>query len=67
MIEKVKAVFTRPVRLWLYGIGFAGFGVLGVYGAVNLEQSAMWLLLLGAILGMQETGMAALNARKPRA
>lgn len=62
----VSRVFTRPVRLRLYGIGFAGFGVLLVYGLVNLEESAAWLMLLGAVLGLTETGMAALNTRRPK-
>lgn len=62
----VARVFTRPVRLWLYGIGVAAFGVLFVYGLVSLEQTAAWLLLVGAALGLQQSGMAALNARRPK-
>lgn len=63
--EKIAAAFPRPVRLWLYGIGVATFGVLIVYAVVNLEQAAAWLLLVGSVLGLSETGMAALNARRP--
>lgn len=59
-------VFTRSRRLWLYGIGVAAFGVLIVRGAVGLEESGSWLLLLAAVLGLQQSGMAALNARRPK-
>lgn len=34
---------------------------------LNLQQAGAWLLLMGATLSTVETGMAALNARKPKA
>lgn len=66
MIEKVKAVFTRPVRLWLYGIGVAVQGVLIIRGVVNVEEAGAWFGVLAAVLGFTESGMAALNAREPK-
>lgn len=67
-LERIAAaiarVFPRAVRLWLYGIGVAAFGVLLVYQLVNLEQAGAWLALVGAALGLGESGMAALNARR---
>lgn len=65
MIEKVKAVFTRPVRLWLYGIGVAAVPLSTIYGVLTVEQGGAWLVFAGAVLGTSELGMAALNARKP--
>lgn len=64
--RRVARLFPRPVRLWLYLVGVAAFGVLFVYSVVNLEQAAAWLGLISAVLGIGETGMAALNTRKPR-
>lgn len=64
--ERLKAWFPRPVRLWLYGVGVAVFGLLLVYGIVNLQQAGAWLLVLGAALGLQQSGMAALNTRRPK-
>lgn len=42
------------------------FGVLLVYSVVNIEQAAAWLLLVGSVLGLSETGMVALNSRAPK-
>lgn len=64
-VAAVARVFTRPVRFSLYSIGVAAFGVLLVYGLVNLQQTAAWLVLLSAALGLPVSSMAALNARRP--
>ena len=52
VIEKINKVFTRDVRLYIYAIMVAGFGLLAIYGIINDEQMAAWLLLSSAICGL---------------
>lgn len=46
----------RMTRLWIYNVLNAGLGVGVVYGVLNGEEAAAWLLFINAALGM-----AALN------
>lgn len=39
-------------REWLYRIARAGFGVLGVYGLINGNEMAAWLVLAGALFSV---------------
>lgn len=42
----------RKTRLWIYNVLNAGLGVAVVYGMVNGEEAAAWLLVINAALGM---------------
>lgn len=41
-------------RRWLYRIGAAALVLLVAYKVLDGEQSAAWLLLIGALLGMAD-------------
>lgn len=46
----------RPeLRAWLYGIGIALAAMLIGYGVFTAEQGGLWIALLGAILGVNES------------
>ena len=45
-------------RAYAYRIGVAVVPLLVAYGAINERDAALWLGLLGAVLGL---GMAAMN------
>lgn len=56
------AWLTPAVRRWAYGITTAALGVAAVYGLVDGNQAAAWLILAGAV-----TGMATVNTPTPPA
>lgn len=43
---------TPRVRARIYTVAAAAVAVAGVYGLVDGEQAAAWLLLVSAVLGM---------------
>jgi hypothetical protein len=43
---------NAKLRKSIYGVGVAGAGVLLVYGFLNEQEAAAWLLLFGAICGL---------------
>lgn len=49
---------TEQVRGYLYRVGVAVVPLLVAYGALNERDAALWLGVLGAVLGL---GMAAAN------
>lgn len=46
-------------RRWTYRVATAGLVVAGIYGLVNSEEAAGWLLVIAAV-----TGMADMNVPK---
>jgi len=48
-------------RKWLYQAGVAVIGLLVVYGLVGESEAAEWTVLLAAVLGAGEAGLAAAN------
>ncbi|PII81556.1 hypothetical protein BMH32_04720 [Leucobacter sp. OLJS4] len=55
--ERTKRL-TLARRRWLYGILAGAGGVALVYGLVNPEQLAAWLVLGGALFGVTGTALA---------
>ena len=49
---------SEQKRAYMYRVGVAVVPVLVAYGAINERDAALWLGLLGAVLGL---GMAAMN------
>ncbi|WP_019136685.1 hypothetical protein [Cellulomonas massiliensis] len=45
---------TPAVRRWIYRVATAGLAVAAVYGYVDGEPSAAWLLLAAAVTGMAD-------------
>lgn len=43
---------SRAARLWLYGVAVAAAALLVAYGVLTIEQSGVWLVLIGALLGV---------------
>lgn len=43
---------SRAARLWLYGVAVAAAAVLVAYGVITVEQGGVWLVLVGALLGV---------------
>lgn len=60
MLNQLK---KPEVRKYLYTIGVAVMGLLAVYGVVNQEQLELWVVLIGALVGMGLNGMAAKNTK----
>lgn len=50
--DGVVAWLTPVRRRWLYAVSAAVFGLLGVYGIVEAEQLAAWLVVASAVLGV---------------
>lgn len=51
---------SRPsprVRRYVYRIATAGLAVAGVYGLVDGEQAAAWLLVVAAVTGMADANV----------
>jgi len=51
-MNRINLLKNPAVRLWLYGIAMAGFGVMGVYGLLSSEQIAAWGLLASALFAV---------------
>lgn len=48
------SILTRPRRRWLYIVTAAALVVAAVYGLVDGTQSAAWLALVAAVLGVAQ-------------
>lgn len=57
----MEDMIPQPVRAWLYRIGAALIPILVSYGLVAENTAALWLGLLGAILGSGEAVLAAIH------
>lgn len=51
----------QPVRAWLYRIGAAVVPLLVFYGVLAEDAAALWLGVLGAILGFGQATLAAVH------
>lgn len=51
-MNRLQGVLTPPVRRWAYGVTTAALGVVAVYGLVDGQQAAAWLILAAAVTGM---------------
>lgn len=45
---------SPALRSWIYRVASAGLVVAGVYGLVNSEEAAAWLLVAAAVTGMAD-------------
>lgn len=43
---------TPTVRRWIYGVGIAVIPLAVVYGLIEQETQALWVTLLGALMGV---------------
>jgi len=55
----VEDKIPQPVRAWLYRIGTAVVPLLVFYGVLAENAAALWVGLLGAVLGFGQSAMAA--------
>ena len=51
----------QPVRAWLYRIGAAVVPLLVFYGVLAEDAAALWLGVLGAVLGFGQATLAAVH------
>jgi len=55
----VEDKIPQPVRAWLYRIGTAVVPILVFYGVLAENAAALWIGLLGAVLGFGQATLAA--------
>jgi len=48
---------SPTTRRWLYRVANAGLAVAVGYGALNGEESMLWLLLVNAVLGLADANV----------
>ncbi|MFF5793669.1 hypothetical protein ACFY5D_16610 [Paeniglutamicibacter sp. NPDC012692] len=63
LFNKLKEPKTRK---WIYGIATAAIPLLIGYGALTAATGGLWLVLVGAILGVGTNSLASANT-KPEA
>lgn len=51
----------QPVRAWLYRVGAAVVPLLVFYGVLAEDAAALWLGVLGAVLGFGQATLAAIH------
>jgi hypothetical protein len=51
-MEKIKAIFTEPVRAYIYRVLMAAGVVALVYGLLTESEIATWLGFAGAVLNI---------------
>ncbi|WP_197080810.1 hypothetical protein [Cellulomonas sp. A375-1] len=54
----MKQLLRPGVRRWVYRVSTAGLVVAGVYGVVDDEQAAAWLLLVAAVTAMADVNVS---------
>ena len=54
MLDKLEAIATPGRRCWIYRVTWAIGALLGVYGVLNGDQLAAWLLVAAAVLGIAD-------------
>lgn len=55
MIEKIKAIFTEPVRAYIYRVLLAGGALVAGFGWLTGDQLALILGLAVAVLNIMPT------------
>jgi hypothetical protein len=50
---------SERTRAWAYRVGLAVSALLVIYGVLGPDEVEAWVLLLAAVLGMGEAGLAA--------
>lgn len=58
--KHIQSLVSPKVRMWIYGVFLAGSPVAVYYGIVTDESMSLWLILIGAILGVSN-GLALAN------
>lgn len=53
-MDRIEQLLTPARRRWLYRITWATGALLGVYGLLNHDQVAAWLLVAAAVLGIAD-------------
>lgn len=61
-----ESMIPERTRAWIYRVGMAVFPVLTGYGLLDDSKAALWLGLLGAVLGFGANAMAAANTSTKR-
>ena len=51
-MEKIKGIFTEPVRAWIYRVLMSAGVVALAYGLLTETEIATWLGLAGAVLNI---------------
>lgn len=54
-------MIPENVRAWIYRVAIAAIPVLTGYGVLSADKAALWLGLLGAILGTGVTLLASVH------
>lgn len=50
MLDKIRTLFPRRVRLGLYGVALAALPLLLAYGLVEPQVAPLWLGFVAALL-----------------
>ena len=56
MVDKIKAIFTEPVRAYIYRVIMAAGAVVGIYGILDANQIATWVGLAAVVLNILPVG-----------
>lgn len=48
-MSKIKNLFTREVRKWIYGVALVAVPLLVAYGIIDENLAPLWIALIGAI------------------
>lgn len=61
-----ESIIPEKTRAWIYRIAAAAVPLATGYGVIADSQAALWLGLLGAVLGFGTNVMASANTRTDR-
>ena len=64
MIDKLKALLTPRVRLWLYAVAVAMFSLMLYYNLVDDKAAPLWLNLISTVFVVG--GQVVATAHVPR-
>lgn len=56
-----ESVIPEKTRAWIYRITMAAVPVLTGYGVIEESKAALWVGLLGAVLGFGASALASAN------
>ena len=55
-MERLRSVFTEPVRAWIYRVLIAAGAVVGLYGLLDSNEIATWLGFAAVVLNVMPAG-----------